>query len=101
MLQRRNLRAAECYGRVAADSRALWGEKAALCVVHLKLQQSQLLVAHVLFTAAVGAAAPLWLEAQLLLSECRRILNTRLDANTCLVGRCFATEEDFLSDTAF
>ena len=38
---------------------------------------------------------PLWLEAQRLLAECRRILNARLNANTCLVGRCFAVEEDF------
>ena len=46
--------------------------------------------------ALADDAAPLYNKAQRLLAECRRILNARLSANTCLVGRCFAVEEEFL-----
>ena len=95
MSQRRVLRAAEYYGRAAADARVLWGDKGALCVVCVLIRQSNVLVEHVRVTASADDATPLWLEAQRLLAECRRILNSRLSANTCLVGRCFAVEEDF------
>ena len=95
MTQRRLLRAVEYFGRVAADSRLLWGDKVALCVVHAKHRHSFVLVAQAQATITVNEAAPLWREAQRLLAECRCILNARLAANTCLVGRCFAVEEDF------
>ena len=93
--QGRCLRAAEYFERVAADARALWGGKGELCFVLAKLQESDRLIAHACTTTAAEDAAPTWLEAQGLVAECRRILNARLDANTCLVGRCFAVEEDF------
>ena len=93
--QSRYLRAAEYLGCAAADARVLWGDMGALCVVYANIQQSNVLVAHAQATAAVGDALPLWLEAQRLVAECRHILNARLDANTCLAGRCFEVEEDF------
>ena len=95
MTQGRLLRAAEYFGRAAADARALWGDKGELCVVQAYLQQSNAVVAQAQWTAEADDAMPLWLEAHRLLAECRRILNARLSANTCLVGRCFAVEEDF------
>ena len=95
-LQSRCLRAAEYYGRVASDARALWGDKGALCVVHALCEQSYMLACHAKATATgVGDLVPLWLEAHQLVAECRRILNARLSANTCLLGRCYAVEEDF------
>ena len=93
--QRRCLRAAEYFGRAAAEARALWGDKAELIVVHAKLQQNGMLVAHARTFTAVGDAAPLWLEAYRNVEEVCRILNARLAANTCLHGRCFEVEEDF------
>ena len=93
--QIRVLRAAEYFGRAAADARALWGEKGTVIVARSLLFESSELAAHVRISTAVGAAAPLWLDAHRLVAECRRILNARLSANTCLVGRCFAVEEDF------
>ena len=87
MTQGRFLRAAEYY--------ALRGDKGALCVVQAQLIKSHVLIAPALATTAADDALPLWLEAQRLVAECRRILNARLSANTCLVGRCFAAEEDF------
>ena len=96
--QGRFLRAAEFNGRVAAEGRALWRDMGALCVVTVHLRQYASLIDHAQATAAVDDAAPLWLEAQSLLAECRRILSAaRLSANTCLVGRCFAVEEDFFA----
>ena len=94
-IQRRSLRAAEYFGRAASDARALWGDKGALCVVHVLIMQSKLLAAHALSTTAAEDALPVWLEAQRLLAECRCVLTARLSADTCLVGRCFAVEEDF------
>ena len=93
--QRRCLRAAEYFGRAAAEARALWGDKGELIVVHALLQQNSMLVAHARTLTAVGDAAPLWLEAYRNVAEIRRILSARLSANTCLVGRCFAVEEEF------
>ena len=54
-----------------------------------------MLVAHARTLTAVGDAAPLWLEAYRNVAEIRRILSARLSAKTCLVGRCFAVEEEF------
>ena len=96
-VQRRCLRAVEYYGRAASAARVLWGDKGALCVVHANLQQSNALSEHTQTNTAADEATPLWLEAQRLLVECRRILNARLSAETCLVGRCFAVEEDFFA----
>ena len=93
--QGRFLRAAVYYERAAADARVLWEDKGELCVVHAKLKQRDVLVTHAMGTNAVDEAMPLWLQAHRLVVECRRILNARLSANTCLVGRCFAVEEDF------
>ena len=90
--QRCYLRAAEYYGRAASSARALWGEKGALCVAHLLLQQSYQLAFH-----SQTSDAATWLEAQRMLAECFPIVNARLSANTCLVGRCFAVEEDFFA----
>ena len=95
--QRRSLRAAEYFGRVAVDARALWGDKSELCVVLALLEERGVLVHHARLTTSVDDAAPFWLEAHRLVAECRRILNARLSANTCLVGRCFAVEEDFFA----
>ena len=92
--QNRSLRGAEYFGRAASAALALWSDKGTLCVVHSKIVESVVLVGHATATA-LDDATPLWLEAQRLLAECRRILDARLDANTCLFGRCFAVEEDF------
>lgn len=85
-MQRRCLRAAEYFGRAAAEVSALWGDKGELIVVHALLQQNSMLVEHAQTLTAVGDAAPLWLEAYRNVAEIRHILNARLSANTCLVG---------------
>ena len=89
----RFLRSAEYFERVALAVGGLWGDKAALCSVLARLQQSGQLVSHSLASTAMDDAT--WREAQRLVGECRRILNARLSANTCLSGRCFAVEENF------
>ena len=94
-VQHRLLRSAEYYGRAAADARELWGDKGSLCVVHASIHQSNQLTAYAEANRAASDAVRTRLEAHRLLGECRRILNTRLSANTSLVGRCFAVEEDF------
>ena len=93
--QCRVLRSAEYFERAASEAVELWGDKAALCVVHANLRQCGLRNDLARATTATGCAAPHWLEAQRLLAECRRILNARLSANTCLAGRCYPVEEDF------
>ena len=93
MSQNRVLRVAEYYGRAACAARGQWGDEGSLCLVLALLQQSCQLGGHLETGAALDAAT--WLEAQRLLAECCRILTARLSANTCLVGRCFAVEEDF------
>ena len=93
--QRRFLRAAEYFGRAASAARALCGENGGHCVVHALLWQSGVLIDHLQTSGSLDGA--MWLEAQRLVAECRRILNARLSANTCLVGRCFAVEEDFFA----
>ena len=95
MLQSRLLRAAEYFGRATSAARVVWGDKGEPCVVHALHWKRSMLSDQARATAAVDDAAPLWLEAQRLVAECRRILNARLSANTCLVERCFAVEEDF------
>ena len=77
-----------------STSRSLWGDNGLLCVVHIHLLRSGMLMNYAQATAA-DDAAPARLEAQRLVAECRHILKSRLSANTCLIGRCFAVEEDF------
>lgn len=91
-LQGRFLRAAEYFGRAASAARALWGDKGELCFVHMSLWKRSTLLSHTQSMTAVDGAAPLLLEAQHLLGECRRSLNVCLSANTCL---CFEVEEDY------
>ena len=89
----RYLRAAEYYKLATTSARALWGNAGSLCLVYMLLQWFTQLVSHLQASTVIDEAT--WLEAQRLLAECRRILSARLSANTCLVGRCVAVEEDF------
>ena len=93
--QCRILRSAEYFGRAAALGTRLWGDSGSLFFVHAMINQSISLFAHVQQTAgARDDAASLLLEASRVMSACRRILNERLNANTCLQRRCLPLEED-------